>query len=1226
MAAVTPAGAIALLAAGRALLDPADPSARPAALPGLSDDLLRLAYDHADLEAATDALTASPSGYRAALGVGLHDLLGRFQARLLDVEAQLAEDPGLTVTHVQYALRDAASSLAAVSRAVAHVQAHNLRGGALLNHLFQASLSGDAATADAFRRLLHAVQQPWFAQLTHWLAYGEVDDSARGDFLVVPRTLGGGSHDAPPPPPSSSTSLAGAVAVLPCAGAPQSGRAAAAALRPLLAEHEWSDGYVIDASLVPDAYVSAASAGDILAIGKAVRLLRHHADGYDGDDVSGSSGSAGAGEEGAAAVAPGGGSRAAASASPLAASRGSRVRDSREDGAAVAPGGGGGEAPASTGGPTRITREDSLATSRLLATLRNAPAFSSLAFDVVISRVRSVVYARLWRLLLDEGGGGAADGGLLTHTRALQDYLLMGRGDLFQAFLELGGPAMAATPAHAPQALQQLTRGAWTAAVQAATPTDVAPTHAGGGSGGGDHDSSHGQLHQSNSSAASVGGGSTAYRPLGASGLWGSGGSATGDGGAAAATGGGRTNAVGDPCLNRCSLTLLHRGVKWEGEAGAGALARGWHPTAPGGYATADAVARVPKVGVALVTRGAAAATAAATSGGAGRRHGLPLTPLADPSPQPSAGAAWLSQPVNVSAGCLLRVGARLSWGSHASLAASDAACTATKFAETASFALVLQRTGPLTLGYPAAAAAAADSSAGAPATGSGVPTAGFAGVPSSLVVHVIAKRLPATGAASPPPQHGRLRDGVYVGPVRCRIVVAVYGPPGRRKAPSAGGDAAGTESPDGRPLLASGAVLEQWLPVADDDHGDDGGLRRQQQPRRLHHPLQLAVEYLPPSAVPQDDDGTAPLTSRLRVAVLDASGNNSSDDGAPTRHVIDAQLLPLEVQLATAAGSAAPGHPGRGRLWVGCTAEAAAAAAPAAGATATGGSSVPPAVSLAALDAVGYSEDDDGWGSLALAYAVPWPLHVVLHSGSLALYADVFRFLRRARSLSLGLQDVWRSLQSAYSATPDAADGIIGATAASAAATTRGGVSAQLSGAGGKRAADPAVHARRQAREAAFGGPRLRPVWLLRARMALVVDALLYHLHVDVVSAAQARWEEAAAGSADYASLAAAHGALLASLASGSFLAHGSVLAVVLRLLAHVERFVRLVGARAGAGDLLALADAPPGGDRDVVAELAAAFDTDARLLQAALTAAGGQLDAGSLLTRLAFNEAPGA
>lgn len=1213
--AVTPAGAVALLAAGRALLDPADPSARrPAALPGLPDDLLRLAFDHADLDHATAALAASPSLYRAALGAGLHALLERFQTQLLDVEAQLAEDPGLTITHVQYALRDAAASLAAVARAVAHVQAHeHLRGGALLNFLFQHSLSGDAATADAFRRLLHAVHQPWFAQLTHWLAYGEVDDSARGDFMVVPRTLGG--DDTRAASPRSSSSSAGAIAVLPCAGAPQSGRAAAAALRPLLAEHEWSDGYVIDAFMVPDAYVSAASAADILAIGKAVRLLRHHD--VDGDDEDTVGGVASADEDGsAAAVVPrgsgsGSGSRAAAS-SPLAASHGSRARDSREDGAydgtggAAAAAGGG----ASTAGATRITREDSLAISRLLATLRNAPTFSGLAFDVIVSRVRAVVYARLWRLLLDEGGGsgGAADGGLLTHTRALRDYLLMGRGDLFQAFLELGGPAMAATAAHAPHALQALTRGAWMAAVQAATPHDVVPAHAGG-----DHDasSSHG-LHQSSSSAASVGGGSTAYRPLGASGLWGSGGSVVGGG---AATGGGRSNAVGDPCLNRCSLTLLHRGVKWEGDA-AGALARGWHPTAPGGYVTSDAVARVHKVGVLLVTRGGAATAVRLSSqgGGEARRHGLPLSPLTAHAPQPSAGAAWLSQPVSVAAGCLLRAGARLSWGAHASLAASDAACTAGKFAETASFALVLQRSGPLTLGYPAATAAAAAGAGGA------VPSAGFAGIAHSIVVHVIAKRLPAAGASSPPPQLGGLRDGAYAGPARCRIVVAVYGPPGRRKAPGGGG----SESPDGRPLLASGAVLEQWLPVAGDDdgHEDDGDSTTG---RRLHHPLQLAVEYLPPSAMPQgDDDGTAPLTSRLRVAVLDTSSGGVDDPS--TRVVVDARLPPLEVQLATAAGAAAPGHPGRGRLWVGCTAEAAAAVpAP----TASAPLPPPPAVALTSLDAVGYSEDDDGWGSLSLAYAVPWPLHVVLHSGATALYADVFRFLRRARSLSLALQDVWRALMAAYSSAASSAalDAWEGAAAGSGggagAAPTRGGVSAQLSGAGGKRAADPAVHARRVAREAALGGPPLRPVWLLRARMALVVDALLYHLHVDVVSAAQARWEEAAAGSADFASLAAAHTSLLASLASGSFLAHGSVLAVVLRLLAHVERFTRLVGARAAAGgDLLALA--APGGDRDAVAELAAAFDADTRMLQAALATAGGQLDAGSLLTRLAFSEAP--
>jgi agmatine deiminase len=48
-------------------------------------------------------------------------------------------------------------------------------------------------------------------------------------------------------------------------------------------------------------------------------------------------------------------------------------------------------------------------------------------------------------------------------------------------------------------------------------------------------------------------------------------------------------------------------------------------------------------------------------------------------------------------------------------------------------------------------------------------------------------------------------------------------------------------------------------------------------------------------------------------------------------------------------------------------------------------------------VDAHAYSEEDAGYGSLALAYALPWPLHVVVDSAALAVFQDVHRFLRAA-------------------------------------------------------------------------------------------------------------------------------------------------------------------------------------------------------------------------------------
>jgi len=141
--------------------------------------------------------------------------------------------------------------------------------------------------------------------------------------------------------------------------------------------------------------------------------------------------------------------------------------------------------------------------------------------------------------------------------------------------------------------------------------------------------------------------------------------------------------------------------------------------------------------------------------------------------------------------------------------------------------------------------------------------------------------------------------------------------------------------------------------------------------------------------------------------------------------------------------------------------------------------------------------------------------------------------------------------------------------------------------------------------------------VWLVRAQMQFVVDALLFHLQVDVVESGHARFAEAARRAADFGALQAAHEAFLRALADGAFLSQPSAHACVARLLAHCDRFVALVGAHAQAGTLQALAAAG-------FAELAAAFAADVRRLGAlgSQRVALRGADAGSLLMRLDFND----
>jgi hypothetical protein len=935
----------------------------------------------------------------------------------------------------------------------------------------------------------------------------------------------------------------------------------------------------------------------------------------------------------------------------------------------------------------RFTEADALAVSRLVAAVRAAPEFNVLAFESMVDRVRALVYQRLWRLLV-------RDAGALIHARALRDYLLLGRGDLFQAFLEQAAPMMVAVAATSPHAVHQLAAGPWDAAAAAArlksewsmpgsdstvgdsdaadpcfgllqlsilhralrfdAPPPVRLGTAADFDGDGCADDDDGE-RSVRSAVSSISGGIPS--PL-ASLLRGRRGAARGAG---SVTGGARPSTAASPGPGHLPLSC-----------------RAWTPATA---APAEAVSRMPRVAAALTLVCAAApveygllpaaplpaaVASPATAGASGPEAlitklllsappPLPPSPLlpsgATLSDQRSVGAVWFTQPVVVSRGFLMRASLDLCVplredGEEAAPAGTTTSC-----------AFVIQRERAL--------AAGRHSGEGRLVRMGGVPSAGYDGIRNSLVVHLLCKRLPGTtagrqqspatfspGAASSPGAAGA--DSVAASSATYRIVVAVYGPP------SARGE---------RALLGSAVLLEHTLPRAATMQRATLGAAS---PASLvaAYRLHIAVEYVPPGApsLPAGSRG-----GRLRVCALDVSaalaGSGPPDADADAVHRRRTSVASTRSAMSSAAGTATAGGagagagaggtstrtiveaaitleeqlnftgwhgPGAGRAWLGFTADAAG----------------PVAVALEHADAVSYADADDGYGGLQLDYAVPWPLHLVFTAGALTVYQDMFRLLLRVRAVSMALQDAWRFLMAEYSHGAAAAAAAAGAgTAAASAGWVAGGggaggaarapaaagpvvvagalaasgpsapaaaASAQVSGAGGKRSADPAAHRRLRARIAIH--KLLQPVWLLRARMAYVVDGVQAYLQLDVVQSGFSALCAAVASAHDFAALKAAHHAFLAHLSSAGFIGQPSVAAMIARVLGHCERFIGLLAAhRADLAGLLR-----PDGSRGALEAVDAGFAADLRLLAGgagAATATADGVGLGSLLARLNFN-----
>jgi hypothetical protein len=1109
---------------------------------------------------------------------------------------------------------------------------------------------------------------------------------------------------------------------------------AAAALTAAQREADWSRSAVLRvdggaaATTSSSSYLPEGLAETVLAVGKAVGLLRQHAGGTR-EGPGAAAGSTGT----VARRGPEKGRRAPAGPTrpPPGAEGGGEADDGADAGGDEAAGAGEGDEDIPI--PTSLAhhhpspsfaREDSLAIAQVLHALRSSPRLTLLATQTVIHRIRDSVYGRLWRLLV-------ADGDVLAHVASVRSFFLLGRGDLFQAFLEHSRRMMTATPATSASALQQLLAGPWDAA---AAQAQLRLAGAGEGAGADDEGGSareDGDADRRGFRRVSL---RLAFRALRfeatpprvmlspAGGRTTGAGDGLGDGGSVAASsldaGGANTRgyagstarmtgtgagpfaaaaAVAAAALmpptaallrawNTCSLVGADRLVRTPrvpaplvvlGTAGVvPVLLASEQPQAgkgvPGGPNAAldetvalsvapDGPVVCDKLCLALPVHAAPAAASASRSVSRGAMTGAGGGP---------AGAVWVQQTVAVTRGVALK--------GAVSFAAAETA------SPIVSFAVVLQRDHALALGMPGGASAAAplaSSGAAAGAQGSGADGGGgggYAGIANSLAIHVLCKRLPQ-GAAGParPPSY--------------RVVVAVYGAPGSRRGGGGAGAGAAVVDPSGRPLLASGVVLETQLVPEPAYVLPDGSAA---QGVRLH----FAVEYTPASANLDGggggggssgggpvgaDPATAALSraagvgkGRLRVSILDASllagaaagavPSSSSFSGLPSRRSSVASataaaappaaaLVPSRVAEAAKVALDCPltledcmnfvgvYGPGRGRAWIGLTAEspvgvvgAAAARSPASAHLGPPPLPPPPSspVHLEYFDVLSYSDADDGYAGLHPTYDVPAPLHVVLHAGALSVYGDVFRFGLRAKAVALGLEEVRRTLVGAR------ALGGPPASAAAAAATTAPSSnagsgpralpsSAQLSGVGGKRSAaqSEALRTRLALQR------RLHPLWLLRARMQYVVDALLYHLQVDVIESAHAAFREAVASARDYGALQAAHESFLRALQEGAFLTQPSVHACIGRLLNHCERLVVVAnGTAAGTGAALAaLADSvaaagslPATAGSTPLGDLSASFEADVRFLEAAAGAERVALrgaDSRSLLMRLNYS-----
>lgn len=714
-----------------------------------------------------------------------------------------------------------------------------------------------------------------------------------------------------------------------------------------------------------------------------------------------------------------------------------------------------------------------------------------------------------------------------------------------------------------------------------------------------------------------------------------------------------------DAFFARCALTSSHRAVAWsrsigpdegsstevgiQAQALSAIVLRHWNASR---VLSSDVVLRRPRGHGSLVALGSAAPVATVALGGAGRaaeespargvrgqRRGVlhsELLLLARPlltaaAATGGAGALWLSEALPVQQGFLVRC----SVGLHSPAFGGSGSPVAPQspYSNTASFSIVIQRQGCLALGAPHPRV---------PSTGAAqpaVPSSGTSGFSSALVLHFLCKRLHDSeeqragrtsldgsgGAGRPPTSPLRAAPTSSDAPKsrRWRVVVAAYSVPPDSAAPSM--------------LLASGAVMDQALLSC----SGGGATTVPVIDATLEHDvLHIAVEYsttlLVPEAARSSEVGSPPPqhtaspapSKRLLVSVLDGpAALLALQQQAPLRAstslaTCGRTLVNVPLALEETLSFGGWHGPGRGRAWIGFAADPSGQ---------NPASSPPqPLVSLDAIDVAVHATREDSLlvDGLRLQYAVPWPLHVLLSGGAMALFGDVFSLVLRCRAREVALHESWKTLSASFGRSAQLRRAATAPPGSAPAATTPATASAsedaaQLSGVRGRR--NPVAAASQRAAIAAH--QVLRPVWLLRARVAFVLGTWLRYLQTDVVEPATAAYHAAVGAARDFPTLMAAHEALVRAIGGGAFLHSHLVMSTLDGLLDGVDELTSLVTEHAEAGTLLDILR--PRGSRERFESVARSLVAGTRLLAAVLQSAAPAALAHALLARLDYNGA---
>lgn len=220
-----------------------------------------------DREEILDENEGESGVYTRALCYGVGELLKIYREHILAIEHEYLLERALTIPHLIHRLGIFFQTLPALSSCVSTISEHQLKGGQLLDLLFECQQNGNPAIRKMFSRLVYHCLRVLYEQVNAWTIYGIIIDDTE-EFFV--QRIYSGENIAAHAPSEKGSSLN--LSTLSLASTSSVKQHQFAVLDVEI--EEWNTAYKLRLPMLATNYVTTELAEKILFIGKVVRVLQ----------------------------------------------------------------------------------------------------------------------------------------------------------------------------------------------------------------------------------------------------------------------------------------------------------------------------------------------------------------------------------------------------------------------------------------------------------------------------------------------------------------------------------------------------------------------------------------------------------------------------------------------------------------------------------------------------------------------------------------------------------------------------------------------------------------------------------------------------------------------------------------------------------------------------------------------------------------------------------------